>query len=214
VRRYFLTLFLALLILTSVGGVISFVGAASHVTPVQVSKSTAVAPVSKLTYDIHRNYAGDLRAVQQTYILATLNSNATMVIMGVGQSVYLHGILSAGTPPASWRDSSHGVPDMKVNIQCMNSDGNMWTVNIQRINSDENTWTTVYTERTNPPNAYPTKTGTFIMTLTPKVAGTYNYRITYDGDGQYAPAVSNVVTLAVTNVAIFYPQLHAVTHQQ
>jgi len=190
------------------------VGAASHVTPVQVSKPTAAAPVSKLMSDIHSNYAGDLRAGQQTYILATLNSNATTIVMGVGQSVYLHGILSAGTPPASWRDSSHGIPDVTVNIQCMNSDGNTWTVNIQRVNSDENTWTTVYTERTNPPNAYPAKAGTFIMTLTPKVAGTYNYRITYDGDSQYAPAVSNVVTLAALNVAIFYPQLHAVMHQQ
>jgi hypothetical protein len=42
----------------------------------------------------------------------------------------------------------------------------------------------------------------FIMKLPPKVAGVYTYQITYDGDDQYAPAVSNVVTLTVTNVVI------------
>jgi hypothetical protein len=143
--------------------------------------SVAAAPVNKLTPDTHSNYAGDMSAGQQTYILATLNGNATTIAMGVGQSVYLHGVLSSGTPPASWRDSSHGIPDVTVNIQNMNPDGN--------------TWTTVYTTCTNPPNRYPIGAGTFLLTLTPKVAGIYTYRVTYDGDGQYAPAVSNVVTL-------------------
>jgi len=41
-----------------------------------------------------------------------------------------------------------------------------------------------------------------MMTLTPEVAGVYTYRVTYDGDNQYAPAVSNVITLTATNVAI------------
>jgi len=39
-KRQFLTLFLTLLILVSIGGAVSIVGAASHVTPAQVTKST------------------------------------------------------------------------------------------------------------------------------------------------------------------------------
>ena len=44
--------------------------------------------------------------------------------------------------------------------------------------------------------------GIFSAKLTPMVAGVYTYRVTYDGNNQYAPAVSNVVTLTVINVAI------------
>jgi len=149
--------------------------------------SVAAAPVSKITTNIHSNYNADVSAGQQTYILAILNGNATTITMEVGQSVYLHGALSSGTPPTSWRDSSHGVSNATVNIQSMNSDGK--------------TWTTVDTKRTNLPNDYP-GAGTFILILTPKDVGAYTYRVTYDGDSQYAPSVSNVVTLTVTNVAI------------
>ena len=42
-RRQFLTLFLTLLILISVGGAVSVVDAASHVTPNHVTKSTVKA---------------------------------------------------------------------------------------------------------------------------------------------------------------------------
>jgi hypothetical protein len=42
-KRQILTLFLTLLILMSVGGVISIVGATSHVTPAQISKPTVRA---------------------------------------------------------------------------------------------------------------------------------------------------------------------------
>ncbi|MGB8310502.1 MAG: hypothetical protein WCE81_01405, partial [Halobacteriota archaeon] len=67
--------------------------------------NVAAAPVSKQTPDVHSNYAVDARGRQQTYILAMLNGNATTITMEVGQSVYLHGVLSSGTPPTSWRDS-------------------------------------------------------------------------------------------------------------
>ncbi len=40
------------------------------------------------------------------------------------------------------------------------------------------------------------------MTLTPEVTCVYTYRVTYDGDSQYAPAVSDVLTLTMTNVLI------------
>jgi hypothetical protein len=160
--------------------------------------NVAAAPASKLTPDTHSNYVGDARGDgQQTYILATLNSNETKVTGRVGQSVYLQGVLSSGTPPASWRDSSHGIPNATVNVQCINPYGNASTVNIQNMFSDENEWTTVYTVRTNLANTYPVKAGTFILILTPEVVGVYTYRVTYDGDSQYAPAVSNNVTLTV-----------------
>jgi hypothetical protein len=72
------------------------------------------------------------------------------------------------------------------------------------MNSDGNTWTTVYSESTLLIDTRPgsNSSGAFLMKLTPNVAGVYTYRIIYDGNSQYAPAVSNVVTLTVTNVAI------------
>ncbi len=77
-------------------------------------------------------------------------------------------------------------------------------VNIQSMNSDGKTWTTVDTEKTlsTDTRPYSNTAGIFIVKLTPAVAGVFTYRVTYDGDGQYAPAVSNTVTLTVTNVAI------------
>jgi hypothetical protein len=153
--------------------------------------SVAAAPVSKLTPDIHSNHAADVREKQQTYIHTTLGTGeATAVIMGVGQSVYLCGVLSYDTPAASSMDVSHGIPNATVYIQSMNSDGKTWiTVATQRISEDTSQLGINFL-------------GTFIVTLTPKVAGVYTYRVTYDGDSQYAPSVSNVVTLTVTNVVI------------
>ena len=162
--------------------------------------SVAAAPVNKQTTNVHSNYALDVRGIlidrpdQQTYILTTLgDGDATAVTIGVGQSVYLRGVLSYGTPPNSSHDTSHGIPDKTVNIQSLNSDGQ--------------TWTTVATKSTLPDTSQyfgilPQTSGTFIVKLTPTVAGVYTYRVTCDGSSQYAPAVSNAVTLTVTNVAI------------
>ena len=62
--------------------------------------NVAAAPVSKQTPDVHSKAVPvDARGRQQTYILAMLNGNATTITMEVGQSVYLHGVLSSGTPP-------------------------------------------------------------------------------------------------------------------
>jgi len=137
-----------------------------------------------------------VRKGQQTYILITRNIDEA-VIVRVGQSVYLHGVLSSGTPPASWRDSSHGIPNATAYVQSLNSDVNTSMVKIQSMFSDEDAWTTIYTEHTNPPNTYPVKAGTFVLTLTPAVVRVYTYRITYDGESQCAPAVSNNVTLTI-----------------
>jgi len=48
-----LTLFLTLLILISVGGAVSIVGAASHVNPGQVSKPTATATTCQFIGNAH-----------------------------------------------------------------------------------------------------------------------------------------------------------------
>ncbi|MGB8311955.1 MAG: hypothetical protein WCE81_08850 [Halobacteriota archaeon] len=146
--------------------------------------SVAAAPASKLTPDIHSNYAADVRGGQQTYLITTLNfGNATTVTMWVGQYVWLTGVLSS-TPPTSWCDTSHGIANKTVNIQNMNSDGKTWsTVATRSTGNDRNS-------------------GVILVQLTPKAAGVYTYRMIYYGDSQYAPAVSNVVTLTVTNVAI------------
>ncbi len=71
------------------------------------------------------------------------------------------------------------------------------------MNSDGKTWSTVATRITEAVDQQGHgAAGLFIVKLTPTVAGVFTYRVTYDGDGQYAPAISNVVTLTVTNVVI------------
>jgi len=155
--------------------------------------SVAAAPVSKLTLDTHSNYAANANGLQQTYITAFVCSSGTMhpateLTLGVGQSVSVFGVLSSDSPATAPSDYSHGISNATVNIQTM---------------IDDKTWNTVATKITQwkDPNQL-LSPGAFMMTLTPNVAGVYTYRVTYDGDGQYAPAVSNVVTLTVTNVVI------------
>ena len=152
--------------------------------------NVAAAPVSKHPTNVHSNNAMDVRGNQQTYLVAYLRNNQTAVTMAVNQSTYLYGVLSSGTPPTSAYDPSHGIPNATINIQSMSSDGK--------------TWITVNSERTLPDTGQTgnTYSGRFIMTLTPEVAGVYTYRVTYDGDSQYSPAVSNMITLTATNVAI------------
>ena len=142
--------------------------------------SVSASPVSKFMLYTHSNYAIDTPEARQTYLLVTFNDGMP-VSTKVGWSVYLHGVLSADTPPVSWRDSSHGIPNA--------------TINIQYLNPVDNTWITINTTSTNPPNKYPTGAGTFTVILTPETAGTSTYRATYDGDSQYASAISNITTL-------------------
>ena len=150
--------------------------------------NVAAAPVSKLTPGIHSSYADDLKGGRQTYILArffffapTFYGEATILTMGVGQSIHLKGVLSYDTPPTNLTDYSHGIPYKTLNIQSLNSDGK--------------TWITVCTCGTS-------ESGAFDVKLTPTAVGVYTYQITYDGDSQYDPAVSKVVTLTATNMAI------------
>ena len=145
--------------------------------------SVAAAPVSKQTPDVHSNHAINVKGVQQTYIFAAIGGGKT-VTMGVGKNVSVDSILSYGTPATSWQDTSHGIPNAIINIQNMNSDGQ--------------TWSTIDTSITQSSSS--TNVGSFTVKLTPKVAGVYTFRVTYDGDSQYAPAVSDVLTLIAWNL--------------
>ena len=128
--------------------------------------SVAAAPVSKLTPDIHSNYARDLRGGQQTYIiLYYMGNGATTLTMGVGQYTYLYGIL-ADTPPANLADYSHGLANKTVNIQTLSSDGK--------------TWSTVYTYYHT--LCQPDDMGAFMVKLAPTATGVYTYRVTFDSD--------------------------------
>ena len=155
-----------------------------------VLNSVAAAHVSKHSIDAHGGYAVDVGEKQQTYLVAYLRNNQTAVTMGVGQSIWLNGVLSSDTPPSSANDTSHGIPNATINIQSLDPDGKTWsTVNSQKTLPDTDQTGYNYS-------------GMFITTLTPVVAGVYTYRVSYDGDSQHAPAVSNVVTLNATNVII------------
>jgi len=151
--------------------------------------SVAATPVSKQTTDVHSNYAVDERGQQQTYLRISItgdakpkNKDETTFTAGVGQNVYILGVLSSTVPTTSQEPPQNGI-DAFVNIQSLNSDGN--------------TWTTVATRETNT-----ISTGFVSVKLVPQATGVYTYRLTYDGDSKYASAVSNTVTLTVTNVAI------------
>ena len=156
----------------------------------------AAAPASKFT-DIYSNYAGDVRdGRQKTYILATFSwdANTTAITMGLGNSIYFNGVLASDTPPTSAVDHSHGIPNATVNVQSLNTDGETWTTVATKT-----TWSTI------PPSEYSPELnvmGEFMAKITPSAAGVYTFRVTFDGDSQYAPSVSNVITLTVTNVII------------
>jgi hypothetical protein len=68
------------------------------------------------------------------------------------------------------------------------------TIKLQSMNPNRKTWSTAATQIADG--------GLFTMTLPPSAAGAYKYRVTFDGDSQYAPSINNPVTLAVTNVTI------------
>jgi len=149
----------------------------------------AAAPVSKQTLDVHSNYAVDVRRNQQTYLVAYLRNNQTAATIMVNQSTYLYGVLSSGTPPTSAYDTSHGIPNATINIQSMSSNGTWITFDSERTLSD--------TAQTG--NNY---SGRFIMTLTPEDTGVYIYQVTYDGDSEHSPAVSNTIIINATDVAV------------
>ncbi len=81
--------------------------------------SVATARMTKHSTDVHSGYAADVRGNQQTYLVAYYRNNQAAITIGVGQSIYLGGILDL-SPNFS---PGHGIPNATVNIQSMNPDG-------------------------------------------------------------------------------------------
>jgi len=127
------------------------------------------ASACKQTTNVHSNYAMDVPVKQQPTLLLSLSKNIT----AVNTQVDLYGGLATST-------SSGGINGIEGA-----------TINIQRLDTYDGTWYTRGTLTTMSGNF----SGFFIVHITPKEPGTYIYRATFDGDINYAPAVSNVVTL-------------------
>lgn len=117
----------------------------------------------------YNGYATDA-TTNQTVLEIMLSSNTTKV----NEKVTLIGGLASGTP------------------QTRNFIGGA-TVNIQKWINE--TWATIDTTTTIATGDYK---GYFSVPITPSSIGVFSYRVTYDGDSQYASVASNVVRLTVT----------------
>ena len=75
------------------------------------------------------------------------------------------------------------------------------TVTLQRLNAADGKWSNVTTDTTNHflIGGYGIP-GEYIMYVTPNDPGVFTYRVLYSGDSNYAPAVSNEITLIVSNL--------------
>jgi hypothetical protein len=138
--------------------------------------NVAAAQASKVTPVTYSGHAldTDATAQQSTVLYITLmNKNGEEISTAkVNQTVDLVGGLVSGTSSAP-----NYIGGAKVTVQAL-------------INE---TWTTLATTTTQT-GQYK---GFFIGTITPHAAGVFSLRAIYDGDSQYAPTVSNVVTLTV-----------------
>ena len=119
--------------------------------------------------DVYSNYAADVPNKEQPGLALTLSDNVT----SVNKSVEFIGLLATGTQRAL-----HPIEGATVNIQQLNTSGTAW-----------HTLGTVRTSSTGK------EAGFFTGSYYPKIKGYRILRATYDGDSNYAPAVSNVVAL-------------------
>ena len=133
--------------------------------------SVAAAPVSKQMTDVHSNYPVDAPVKTQTALVLALSNNTTVV----GTPVDIVGALAAKE-----HDTIHYIGGATITLQQLSTNGTAW-----------NTIGTVQTLSTG------NETGFFGERITPKSSEYYILRATYDGDSNYAPAVSNVVALIV-----------------
>ena len=153
--------------------------------------SVTAAPVNKFTPDNQGNCAVNVNGRQQTYITAAVSlidpfCPGTNLRLQVGSPIELFGVLSVSDRPTVY------LQPLQPLITC---DIPSPKLILQRLNAGNGTWSTVATERTQF-----FSTGEYVMNLTPKVAGVSTYRILYFGDSNYSPAVSNEITLIVTNM--------------
>ncbi len=133
--------------------------------------NVAVASANKQTINVHGSYAMDVPDKTQTALVLALSNNKTVV----GTPVDIVGALAAKE-----HDTIHFIGGATITIQQLCTNGTTW-----------NTIGTVQTLSTG------NETGFFGARITPKSSEYYVLRATYDGDSNYAPAVSNVVALIV-----------------
>jgi hypothetical protein len=139
--------------------------------------NVTAASTSTPTMVTHNGYPIDATSQQQTHlkiILLDQTSNLTNMTK-VNQSVDLFGVLS----------SLSGDPNAPNYIGGA-------TVHIQLMQSGK--WTTVFNTTT---ETSKDTLGLFGISITENHTGVFSYRVTYDGNSQYAPTVSNVVKLTV-----------------
>ena len=136
--------------------------------------NVTAASTSTPTIAIHSGHNTNARALQTTMLGAKfINDKGDQITTAkVNEDVTFGGILVSGTASAP-----NPIGGAKINIQKMQS----------------GTWATVYTATT----ITGENKGIYAVTYTPHAAGTFSFRATYDGDSQYAPAVSNVAKITV-----------------
>jgi len=120
-RRQMLSLFLTLLILISIGGAVSIVGAASHVTPGQVSKPTLTStPVSTVS-------TSPSPAPQLSSTTLTATASNTNAVVGSEITIYgrmtFHALPVTGQPVILYR-STDNVRWTAVNATMTTENGN------------------------------------------------------------------------------------------
>jgi hypothetical protein len=133
--------------------------------------NVAAASVGKPAINIHSSYAMDAPVKTQTALVLALSNNKTVV----GTPVDIVGALAAKE-----HDTIHYIGGA--------------TITIQQLGTNGTTWNTIGTVQT---LSKGNETGFFGARITPKSSGYYIVRVIYDGDSNYAPAVSNVVALTV-----------------
>ena len=130
-----------------------------------------VAAANKQTTETHSSYVMGASDKEKPKLALTL-SNYTIA---VNTPVTLYGALATGE-----QSNLHYIGGATITIQQLCTNGTTW-----------NTIGTVQTLSTG------NETGFFGARITPKSSNYYIIRATYDGDSNYAPAVSNVVALTV-----------------
>ncbi len=140
--------------------------------------NVAAASAAKPAINVHSSYAMDAPVKTQTALVIALSKNTT----DVGAPVYIYGALVAEE-----QGTMHYIAGATVTIQQLTSTtGNVWT----KVGTLQTTTTNSEVGASITPN--------FSGTETPTTSGYYVIRVTYDGDSNYAPAVSNVVSLTAS----------------
>lgn len=139
--------------------------------------NVVAASAGKPAINIHSSYAMDAPAKTQTALVIALSNNTTVA----NKPVYIYGALVEEE-----HSTMHYIGDATITIQQLTStNGPVWS----RVGTLQTTTTNNEVGASISPN--------FAGTETPKTSGYYVIRATYDGDSNYEPAVSNVISLTV-----------------